>query len=697
MTNAGLRPAPGVVLADIIPTGLSFVSASAENGTVQQSGSVATVALGMLAPGETRLVSLLLTGNAAGVFTNHVRVSSGSFDPALENNEASAAVTLGGVVPLSVAVRTTLDSVAAGSEVVFELVMANGGTFAAPGCVLSAALPAGSSFVSGTGGGTLQNGTVAFPARSLAVGETAGYSLRLRANAPGTLTLTAVASSGNPSVREASGRASLAVRPSTVPPDLHVAVSTAPAPLYAGCRFTATYTVTNASPTPASNVTLRGFIPLTLVVISTTASQGTAAVTGGQLNAALGQVLQGTPVTVTVEALATAAEATGLSASVSGLDPFAAVPASLVASLIHLWDFNEPVGAALPNTVLNDRAGTAHGIIRGGGAFSTGAGIQLPGGDQNIAAYIDLPNGLISSLSQVTFEGWVAINATGGNYSHIISFGSSEPGGAAGEVFGPGDTNGGGWYGLDYLSLTADVATDYNAQRLTVRNADPGGQGEYAVNSSGPTILGPRVHVVVTADNSTPGATAFRYYRDGVLKSQLNGIPFNLSDINDVNNWLGRGNFTALPGLAATFDEFRLYNRALTAAEIEASRLAGPDALTAAASGFSDPATTIPSTASAFIRRNIAIPPPGSPCATPVALSIFAAPAQQSYRLEWTATPGRKFLIQSSPDLQRWINVPTLYTATQPLEKWTDPGPPATETAPALEFERFYRVLELAD
>ena len=135
----------------------------------------------------------------------------------------------------------------------------------------------------------------------------------------------------------------------------------------------------------------------------------------------------------------------------------------------------------------------------------------------------------------------------------------------------------------------------------------------------------------------------------------------------------------------------------LTAAEIEASRLAGPDAPTAAVSGFTDPDIMTPSEASVFIRRNIAYPPAGTPCAMPVALRIFPAPAQQSYRLEWNATPTRKFLIQSSPDLLRWINVPSLYIATQPVESWIDPGPPSTEIAPVLDPARFYRVLELAE
>lgn len=51
----------------------------------------------------------------------------------------------------------------------------------------------------------------------------------------------------------------------------------------------------------------------------------------------------------------------------------------------------------------------------------------------------------------------------------------------------------------------------------------------------------------------------------------------SLSLINDVNVWLGRSQFVVDPELAATYHEFRIYNVALTAAQISLSAKAGPD------------------------------------------------------------------------------------------------------------------------
>jgi hypothetical protein len=50
-----------------------------------------------------------------------------------------------------------------------------------------------------------------------------------------------------------------------------------------------------------------------------------------------------------------------------------------------------------------------------------------------------------------------------------------------------------------------------------------------------------------------------------------------LSGLRDGDNWLGRSQVTGDPALNASFSELRIYNRALTAAELSTSALGGPD------------------------------------------------------------------------------------------------------------------------
>ena len=69
-----------------------------------------------------------------------------------------------------------------------------------------------------------------------------------------------------------------------------------------------------------------------------------------------------------------------------------------------------------------------------------------------------------------------------------------------------------------------------------------------------------------------------RLYSNGVeIASTSDSL--DLGAIHDVNNWLGRSNYLVDPPLSALLIEFRIYERALTAAQIDSSYQAGPGAL----------------------------------------------------------------------------------------------------------------------
>ena len=58
-----------------------------------------------------------------------------------------------------------------------------------------------------------------------------------------------------------------------------------------------------------------------------------------------------------------------------------------------------------------------------------------------------------------------------------------------------------------------------------------------------------------------------------------------ISQLNDVNNWLGRSNWTADANVQGTYDEFRLYDYALDKDEVLGNFEAGPDILNLAIPG----------------------------------------------------------------------------------------------------------------
>jgi hypothetical protein len=236
--------------------------------------------------------------------------------------------------------------------------------------------------------------------------------------------------------------------------------------------------------------------------------------------------------------------------------------------LIHRYSFNSPAGDATGAT-LTDSVGGADGSVLGAGALFTGTGLDLPGGASTTQAYGDLPNGLISSNTAVTIEGWVTIDSTDQGWARIFDFGSS----ALGEVTGPG----GGGNGTDYLFLSATVGADYNAQRVEVRNEDPGGGGVFTFDSSATTLTGNPIHFAVTWEDTGVGTSKINYWRDGVRMTTDAVVNANLADLNDVNNWLGRSNWTADANINATFDEFRIYDTALVGQQVTASMNSGPE------------------------------------------------------------------------------------------------------------------------
>ena len=251
------------------------------------------------------------------------------------------------------------------------------------------------------------------------------------------------------------------------------------------------------------------------------------------------------------------------------------VPERLTKGPIHRYSFSEAANANATGLQFKDSVGTANGTVLGDGAEFTGTRLKLTiGGASATAAYGDLPNGLLSTngvanggSGEFSFETWFQ-NETSHTWSRIFDFGSSTTDDGTGEVTGPG----GGGTGLDYLEYSAQMADDVNTRRLELRNEDPSGGG--VVTADVPTrAFNTDGHVLVTWKEAT-GQIAV--YENGV---QIGGFTTDdkMSDINDVNVWLGRSNWTADQNTQGEFDEARFYNVALTPGQALGNFLAGPD------------------------------------------------------------------------------------------------------------------------
>jgi uncharacterized repeat protein (TIGR01451 family) len=94
--------APNVVVTDVLPPGMAYVSSSATGTSCTQSGSSVTCNLGTIANGATSTATIVAkpsTGLVATTVTNKATVSSPAYDSILSNNTATVdtAITAYGV------------------------------------------------------------------------------------------------------------------------------------------------------------------------------------------------------------------------------------------------------------------------------------------------------------------------------------------------------------------------------------------------------------------------------------------------------------------------------------------------------------------------------------------------------------------------------------------------------------------------
>jgi uncharacterized repeat protein (TIGR01451 family) len=110
VTNNGMPAMPattsGVTLTDVLPAGVTFVSATPSSGSCSGTSTV-TCNLGIFPSGATATVDIVVTvvTNASGTLTNTAAVAATTSDPDISNNTATATTTVSPVVPTSVVSR----------------------------------------------------------------------------------------------------------------------------------------------------------------------------------------------------------------------------------------------------------------------------------------------------------------------------------------------------------------------------------------------------------------------------------------------------------------------------------------------------------------------------------------------------------------------------------------------------------------
>ncbi len=168
--NTGSGNATGALISDALPAGTDFISAT--GGGTFASG-VVTWNVGSLNAGVTgqRVSFTVKVTAASGTIINSVYAIRSSEVSAVTGPLVSTSVTTAPSPTLTIS-KTAAASVVSGQNLTYTLNYGNTGSGGATGVLISDAVPAGTAFVSATGGGTFASGVVTWAIGGLNAGVT---------------------------------------------------------------------------------------------------------------------------------------------------------------------------------------------------------------------------------------------------------------------------------------------------------------------------------------------------------------------------------------------------------------------------------------------------------------------------------------------------------------------------------------------
>jgi uncharacterized repeat protein (TIGR01451 family) len=208
--NVGPDPATSTIVRATLPAGVSFRSAS---GGGSHSGGVVSWSAGTLASGAQRSYDLVVRpgGNTSGNVTHSVTATSSTVDPNPGNSTAAATTLVVGSNQADVEV--TLQgpaSAAPGALVRYDITVTNKGPGRADQLEMRFPIPAQTSFVLTTRG-QVSNGVLRWSVSSAKQGDSYATAvfLRIAANATGTITSSATASTTTVDPYQANNSATL--------------------------------------------------------------------------------------------------------------------------------------------------------------------------------------------------------------------------------------------------------------------------------------------------------------------------------------------------------------------------------------------------------------------------------------------------------------------------------------------------------
>ena len=311
--------------------------------------------------------------------------------------------------------------------------------------------------------------------------------------------------------------------------------------------------------------------------------------------------LPGTPAYTSSDTCVVTVDANGVATSVGAGDATitatvgsftATIPFNVPHSVtpIHRYSFTAGSGTTVPDSITSNPSYEATLV---GGATLGGGQVTLDGS----TGYVQLPAGILTGAHDVTIETWASFGSPINTLAGLFAFGVEDNfdlnSGTGGDYIafqphtGAAGTQAGFGQGLpgngDEMDAVWATPLDGMANAHVVAVYAPS-SGYISIYING--VLETTLNASYTAQlyNSLidPGAFAangsiidYTLNTRAMFDEGVNVIP----DVADPDNFIGRDDYDNDPFLNGSIAEFRIYNTALTAAQVSADHVLGPNAV----------------------------------------------------------------------------------------------------------------------
>lgn len=222
----------------------------------------------------------------------------------------------------------------------------------------------------------------------------------------------------------------------------------------------------------------------------------------------------------------------------AGGEPGIVLPPAI---LLIRYDFDDLSSLTAKDVSGNGKDGTLGGLsLPIGAAGHINGALKLDGTQKQ---YVQLPDDILVGLEGVSVSAWVNLSGVATAWDRLFDFNAGE----------------GAWF---YFSPTGwNDTTKQFGTRCATRTT----------SALAPEII---MTETITFGSWHHVAIVFakpflRYYLDGVLKSERDGLSFGPDGVGKTTqNWIGRSVYAADPYLTGLVDDFRVYSGALTSEQI---------------------------------------------------------------------------------------------------------------------------------